>query len=74
MRSLARSSIIALILSALAVTASQAGEILSVSGPRGISYTLGAGAPPSNFEILAVSWSQTQSYSNVEILEFRWRF
>jgi hypothetical protein len=67
MRSLARASIIVLILSALAVTASRAGEILSISGPRGISYTLGEGPAPADVEILAVSWSQTQSYSNVEI-------
>jgi hypothetical protein len=67
MRKLARSCILASILSALAATASKADVILSVSGPRGTSYTIGAGTPVPNIEILAVSWSQTQSYSNVAI-------
>lgn len=50
------------------LTASQAATIISVSGPINNSYTIGSdsSAPPS-FEIDAVQWSQTQSYSNVSI-------
>lgn len=51
----------------IAATVSQAGTILSVSGPETGAYTIGAATPIPSVEILAVSWSQTQPYSDVAV-------
>jgi hypothetical protein len=58
-------SVVALVCAA--TTATQAGTIISVSGPINNSYTIGAASPVPSEEIDAVSWSQTQTYSNVTI-------
>ena len=44
-----------------------AGTILSVSGDNNGGFSIGGLNPPSLSQVVALSWSQTQAYSDVTI-------